>query len=205
MEPLNRHPLESITNSSSLSMLETLIPFVEYPLKLPLALFIKFNEIRLIINIFRSHDNLSKFGLHNASSNPMDMISSLTGISPEMLQLLLSLSENLGDSFSSDILSGLTGKSSMDFSNIANMFQQTNTNREPTENNFPFPFQTNNNIKSTEGDDTGSDFDLNIQNILAEYDMMQAEQLNLKHSSDSTNTSYNSSSQDQAQNISQNI
>ena len=49
MEQTKRHPLECITNQSGLSMLECLIPFVDYPLKLPLALFIKFNEIRMIM------------------------------------------------------------------------------------------------------------------------------------------------------------
>ena len=61
-------------------MLEALIPFVDYPMKLPLALLIKANEIRLIIHAFHSLDYLSKIGLHNSSKDPIDMISSFTGI-----------------------------------------------------------------------------------------------------------------------------
>ena len=67
MEQNPRHPLNSITNNNNMSMLEALIPFVDYPMKLPLALLIKANEIRLIIHAFHSLDYLSKIGLHNSS------------------------------------------------------------------------------------------------------------------------------------------
>lgn len=177
MEPKNRHPLECITNCESLSMLESLIPFVEYPLKLPLALFIKFTEIRLIINAFRSVDNLSRLGLHSPSSSPTDMLCALTGMSPEMLKMLMSLSENTNGSFSPEMLSGLTGQNGMDISNIVNMFNQFN--KDGTDGPPP-PFQASG---TSEPPNTGThtesspddSFDAAIRNILAEYDMEQAE------------------------------
>lgn len=176
MEPINRHPLESITRNSGLSMLELLIPFVDYPLKLPLALFIKLNEIRLIINAFHSIETIARLGLHNTSSKPVDMLSSLTGISPEVLQMLMSLSDGMNDSLSSDLLSGLTGKSSVEFSNLANMIQQMNPTNSTGSANTDFPFTSETTPSDTQA--ASENFERNIQNILAEYDMLQAAQLN---------------------------
>ncbi len=145
MELNNHHPLGAITNRGNLSMLEALIPFVEYPLKLPLALFIKFTEIRMIISAFQSLDNLSRLGLHNISNNPMDMLCSLTGIPADTLNMLFSMMENSGSSLSPDFLSGLMG----------------NTPNPPFHPSF----------KPPPPDD---DFNQKLQNIFAEYDMLQA-------------------------------
>ncbi|MGN0153473.1 MAG: hypothetical protein ACI4A3_03415 [Lachnospiraceae bacterium] len=181
MEQNNRHPLDAITNSSSLSMLEALIPFVDYPLKLPLALLIKFNEIRLIINAFRSLDYLTQIGLHNPSREPMDILGSLTGMSPEMLKMLFSFAENMNSSLSPDMLSGLTGGGANDFSSLfqnlsSNMVQNTNnTPNDPDPAGKP-PFSPK--PEATFYDSSGEDFDRNIQSILAEYDLMQAAEFN---------------------------
>lgn len=94
MDYNKQHPLSQITGSSSLSMLEMLIPYVDYPFKLPLALFIKFNEIRIIINALRNIDMIEQFSLHNTNSSPIDMLASFTGMSPDMLQMLMSMTEN---------------------------------------------------------------------------------------------------------------
>ena len=101
MDYNKQHPLSQITCGNSLSMLEMLIPYVDYPFKLPLALLIKFAEIRMIINAFQNIDLIEHFGLHNPNNNPMDMLGALTGIPPDMLHMLMSMSE--------------TGFSGMDF------------------------------------------------------------------------------------------
>lgn len=181
MERNNRHPLESITNSQSLSMLESLIPFVDYPLKLPLALFIKFSEIKLIINAFRSLENLSRLGLHHDSNNSTDILCALTGMSPEMIQMLFSMTENLGDSMNPDILSGLSGKNPIDFSQVADMFHKpfAPSDSPPKSQSPPAPTSAPEDIRSPDSpvfstNNKEDDFDLHIQNILAEYDMMEA-------------------------------
>ena len=175
MDQKTQHPLERITCNNSLSMLEYLIPFVDYPLKLPLALFIKFNEIRLLINAFHSTDNLVRLGLHNPSSDPIDMLCSITGMSPEMLKMLFSMMESSDGSFSPDILSGLTGATTPDFSNFANMFGGMNASQT---NSAPPPNHPHSETPPPPSDSyaDNSSFEQNIQNILAEYDMMQAEE-----------------------------
>lgn len=172
MEPINRHPLEAITCRSSLSMLEALIPFVDYSLKFPLALFIKLDEIRLISEVFRSHHLIHKYGLHNPNNDVMDIICSLTGMSPDMLKMMMSMMDNMGDSFSPEMLSGLMGNSNMDFSNITSMFGQNADIKAAStpENNFTNsnPFSSN---KFTDSQSPSNDnFEQNIQNILAQYD-----------------------------------
>ena len=164
-------------------MLEALIPFVEYPLKLPLALFIKFTEIRMIINAFHSLEDLTRFGLHNMSNSPTDMLCSLTGIPPEMLNMLFSLSENWGNSFSPDMLSGLAGNSGIDFSNLASMFQSGSNQAGTAGSPPPPPFSTqfseqpfSGNPMSGQGNAENDEFNRKIQNIFAEYDMLQAAQ-----------------------------
>lgn len=159
MEPTNRHPLDCITNQSGLSMLECLIPFVDYPLKLPLALFIKFNEIRMIINAFHSFDSISSLGLNATSNSPTDMLCALTGISPEMMNMLMSMTSGGNGGISPDILSGFSHA----FSGMQGMNGEHNPafvhGSENAKGYSPFTGSTNLND--------------NIANIFAEYDMEQ--------------------------------
>lgn len=108
-----RHPLESITRSKSLSMLEALIPFVDYPLKLPLALLIKYYEINRIMQVFQSLDNLSRFGLHNVSRDPMDMMCALTGIPPDVLKMMSSFSGSQAGANPMDLMSMFNSQNSI--------------------------------------------------------------------------------------------
>ncbi len=164
MEPTNRHPLDCITNQSGLSMLECLIPFVDFPLKLPLALFIKFNEIRMIMNAFHSFDSISGLGLNATSKSPTDMLCALTGISPEMMNLLMSMASGENGGLSPDFLSGLSGFG-QSFSDISGM--NTKQNGNSNQHNY-----SANPLHSFTGKTGLSE---NIANIFAEYDMEQAE------------------------------
>lgn len=174
MERNPRHPLDVITNNNNLSMLEALIPFVDYPMKLPLALLIKANEILLIIRAFQSLDYLSQIGLHNPSKDPMDMLGSLTGMSPDLLKSMMYFAENMGNGVSPDILSSFMGKNG------------------PPDWNTLFPNMPSPSVKEFSSSSSGNTspgkeaslyesgnntFDTHLQQILSEYDMMQAAQL----------------------------
>lgn len=160
MESNKHHPLECITNCQSLQMLESCIPFVEYPLKLPLALFIKFSEIQLIIRAFSSIENLTKLGLHTEHHSPTDMLCSLTGISPEMLNMLFSLSGTGTGSMPADWLAGLSSQGGMDFSKLSSLFQTDYSKTEP--------------LRASHAEDSSYNFDEAIAKILADYDLNQA-------------------------------
>lgn len=157
MEQHPFHPLDSLIRNNPMSMLEALIPFVDYPLKLPLALLIKANEIRIILHTFRTPDLLLQCGLHNPSNNPVDMLSSLTGVSPDMIKTMFTLAETMGKHNSDDILSSFMGNEHPP--DINTLFEQVSSNQ--TQEKPPT---------------TDTLFENRLQQILSEYDMMQASQ-----------------------------
>lgn len=202
MDLKNRHPLNAIDGYENLSMLEALIPFVDYQLKLPLALFIKFNEVRLIIKCFQSPHNLTRLGLHCATTEPWDMICALTGMSPEVVKMMMSMMNNGdGGSMFSDLFNGFSNNasnecksncntenstpfgdsfSSNNITNVMNMMQ----NMQPgfsngSECNKPEEIPTNTTSKNcnTNTSYEPDDFEDNIQRLLAEYDLQQASAL----------------------------
>lgn len=168
MEQFPRHPLNAITNNNPMSMLEALIPFVDYPMKLPLALLIKANEIMLIMRAFQSLDYLSRIGLHNPSKDPMDMLGSLTGMSPEMLKMMMG-----GGQPPPDVSSLFSNLQTDSPPNTASTFAN-DTLSSPESSTYSTP------------PDESSSFDDRIQQILSEYDMMQAAELDQTHTSSST-------------------
>jgi len=156
MDLKNRHPLNAIDGYENLSMLEALIPFVDYQLKLPLALFIKFNEVRLIIKCFQSPHNLSRLGLHCATNDPFDMIGSLTGMSPDLIKTMMSMMDVGDNSMFSDLFNNFTNNNSTNFTN------EYHSSTAPTGQHPP---------------QSSDDFEDNIQRLLAEYDLQQADSL----------------------------
>lgn len=163
----NRHPLNQITSSNSLSMLELLIPFVDYPLKLPLALFIKLNEILLIMNTFQSIDTLSRYGLNSTARNPTDILCAITGISPDLLNIILSSSNNTQFPFSPELFSNFQTSNTENTTDYSNLFQA-------------FHNPTGQNSNSNNNNDS---FDESIANIFAEYDKIQNNTLNSQENS----------------------
>lgn len=188
MDMKNYHPFNAISGYENLSMLESLIPFVDFPLKLPLALFIKFSEIRLIINCFQSRDNLVHLGFHNPSNSPLDMVAHFTGMSPEMLTMMFSMMNSDGNGISPELLSGLAGSAGMDFSgmNFANAGFQDKTFSGMNFTNTGFKNMNFSDVHTPRQTtaDISDNFQKNIAQILAEYD---AEQDNPEHQDYSIN------------------
>lgn len=171
MEFHSNHPLENITRNNPYSILEALIPFVDYPMKLPLALLVKYQEVRLILNAFQSADTLSKYGLHNSSTDPMDMMANIMGVSPEMLKTLMSIMETQKSNYNSS----------------SETMNSSNNNTSPTDYVNLFSNIKNsvsdNDIRNTSPSDNFQldSLDENIKNIFAEYDLLQAAEYNEKN------------------------
>lgn len=72
-----RHPLDNIYPNNSLLLLETMIPYVDPSLRLPLALLIKFQEIQFILNAFHNPQTMKACGFDKTSSNTEDMLLAL--------------------------------------------------------------------------------------------------------------------------------
>ena len=148
------HPLNNITKNNPYSMLEALIPFVDYPMKLPLALLVKYYEFRLILDAFQTTDKITGYGLHNPVNDPMEMLGNILGISPEMLRTVMSMMNEPKNSFES---TDETYKA------------ETNCSTNSLHNNI-----------YSDNESTGS-FDDNIRNIFAEYDLLQAAEYNIEN------------------------
>ena len=171
MEFHSSHPLDNITRNNPYSMLEALIPFVDYSMKLPLALLVKYYEIRLIFDAFQSKDTLFRYGLHSSSGDPMDMLANIIGVSPEMIKTLMSMME----SQSNTDLYNVQGNQSS-YRNTDNYTENTRSDDISPGKDTTGSYINNfdNNTEYNFDDKTGYNFDDNIGNIFAEYDMLQA-------------------------------
>ncbi|MBQ8084837.1 MAG: hypothetical protein IJ232_01865 [Lachnospiraceae bacterium] len=188
MEFHSNHPLENITRNNPYSILEALIPFVDYPMKLPLALLVKYQEVRLILNAFQSTDTLSKYGLHNSSTDPMDMMANIMGVSPEMLKTLMSIMETQKSNYntsSETMNSSNNNTSSTDYVNhIAdtnNLSRDDSFSNTNTTTNYSNATDYNNQSSSHSDILNQDPLDENIKNIFAEYDLLQAAEYNEKN------------------------
>lgn len=83
------HPLDKLISDDSLFFLEAMVPFVEFPYKKPLVLFIKYRELMCILESLNNRDYISSCGFdcHPNSTEdifiqmcdflPGDMVSSI--------------------------------------------------------------------------------------------------------------------------------
>lgn len=72
-----QHPLDNIYHNNSLLLLEAMIPYVEPSLKLPLALLIKMQEIKLLMQVLTNPSRMEACGLNRSNSNSEEMLSML--------------------------------------------------------------------------------------------------------------------------------
>lgn len=77
------HPLDRLINNNSYAFLEALVPFVDYPYKQWLVLFIKYKEAMAILNCFNNRDFVSKQGFDCHPKTTEDFVSDLCQILPK--------------------------------------------------------------------------------------------------------------------------
>lgn len=124
------HPLDKLISDDSLFFLEAMVPFVEYPYKKPLVLFIKYRELMSIMKSLDNKDYISSCGFdcHPKTTEEMlsDMCSFLPGnISSPMQQMkqMMSMMEMMN----------MTQENNQDSNSLSSMFSPFSTN--PTFNN----------------------------------------------------------------------
>lgn len=84
MNSLNRtHPLDILIPDNSLSLLEALVPFVDYSLKKPLVLFIKYRELTAIMQSLNNIEYISNCGFNCKPKNNDDFISNILKFMPD--------------------------------------------------------------------------------------------------------------------------
>lgn len=170
-QDISRHPLDKLYSNPSLRLLEAIIPYVDYSMKLPLALLIKYQEVMAIINAFHNPSILTDCGLSREKSNPMDILSSLTAMEDSstlsQIMSMISMFNMMQQTMEpSDIMSGMPDLSAFmnQMSNSPTM-PSTSSDIIISENNLD---ETNEMSKSIQ--DTISDDDVinAIKTILAE-------------------------------------
>ena len=72
-----RHPLDNLIRDDRLFIMEAIIPFVDDSMKAPLAMYIKFMELKAILEALRDPGYVNSCGLHKDINNQDDIFSSL--------------------------------------------------------------------------------------------------------------------------------
>lgn len=72
-----QHPLDKIYSNNSLLLLEVMIPYVDPSLKLPLAMLIKIQELRILMQVLSNPSRMDACGLNRGSGNTDELLNTL--------------------------------------------------------------------------------------------------------------------------------
>lgn len=72
-----QHPLDKIYPNNSLLLLEAMIPYVDPSLKLPLAMLIKIQELRILMQVLNNPSQMDACGLNRGSGNMDELLNAL--------------------------------------------------------------------------------------------------------------------------------
>lgn len=76
------HPLDRLISDTSFSLLESLVPFVDYPYKQMLVLYIKYKEAMAILTCFHNRDYTAQQGFDCHPKSTEDFVCDLCKILP---------------------------------------------------------------------------------------------------------------------------
>lgn len=76
------HPLDKLIADDSLFLLEAMVPFVEYPYKKPLVLFIKYRELMSIMSSLSNREYISSCGFDCHPATTEEMIADMCNFLP---------------------------------------------------------------------------------------------------------------------------
>lgn len=76
------HPLDKLISDQSLFLLEALVPFIDYPYKKMLVLFIKYRELMSIMNSLNDRDFISSCGFDCHPKNTEEMLINMCDFLP---------------------------------------------------------------------------------------------------------------------------
>ncbi len=133
------HPLDILVADNSISLLEALVPFVEFPFKKLLVFYIKYRELNAIVNSLNNRDFLKSCGFDCHPKNTEDMIQDMCKFMPgnmvgniKQMQQVFSMMQmmNQDNQFASMASmfgeSGNNGFSQENISKAFSMFNQMN-------------------------------------------------------------------------------
>lgn len=77
MNPSFQHPLDTIYSNNSLLLLEAMIPYLDSSLQLPIALLIKLQEMRTLMQFFHNPSLLERYGFNRMGCGNEELMSML--------------------------------------------------------------------------------------------------------------------------------
>ena len=72
-----QHPLDNLYPNNSLFLLEAMIPYLDPSFQLPIALLIKLQELRTLVQFFHSPSRMESFGFNRSSCGDEELMSAL--------------------------------------------------------------------------------------------------------------------------------
>ena len=145
---LQFHPLDKLIGNHTFSFLEVMVPFVDYPVKKILVLFIKYQELMSIFHALDDRAFVDECGFNCHPSGPEDMIAAICRFLPDnyadkirqmrqMMQMMdvmnmASASENNTDKDNSTV-------NKPDMPDISHLFQAMNQSGKDIGNYTPPP------------------------------------------------------------------
>lgn len=119
------HPLDKLISDDSLFFLEAMVPFVEYPYKKPLVLFIKYRELMSIMKSLDNKDYISSCGFDCHPKTTEEMLSDMCRFLPGNIS---SSMQQMKQMMSMMEMMNMTQENNQDSNSLSSMFSPFSTN-----------------------------------------------------------------------------
>ncbi len=111
MQIPHSHPLDKLINDDRLFLLEAILPFIDSPMRMPLALYLKMTELKLIMNALNNKNYINQCDFNRNINNQDDVLNSLSQCGfPDIASQMKNL------------------KSTMEIMKVMNMMNETTSN-----------------------------------------------------------------------------
>lgn len=111
MQIPHSHPLDKLINDDRLFLLEAILPFIDSPMRMPLALYLKTTELKLIMNALNNKNYINQCDFNRNINNQDDVLNSLSQCGfPDIASQMKNL------------------KSTMEMMKVMNMMNETTSN-----------------------------------------------------------------------------
>ncbi len=125
------HPLDKLISDDSIFLLETLVPFIEYPYKKMLVLFIKYRELMAIMNSLNDRDYISACGFDCHPKSTEEMLTNMCDFIPNNLSSSMKQMKQMMGMM--DMMGTINPNSGNDFFSMFNP-NQNNSNQTQSHN-----------------------------------------------------------------------
>lgn len=140
------HPLDRLIADDSLFFLEAMVPFVDYSLKKPLVLFIKYRELMSILHCLDDRPYIESCGFDYHAGNTEDMISHMCNFLPgnfassiKQMQQMMSMMEmmNMSEKMNMPEMANMPNDMQMqEMANVPNHMHMPEMTNMPNERNM---------------------------------------------------------------------